>query len=196
MQRKEISLQISDVWRRTRPFSQCKQIRFRSPRVGGPLSQSLAMIPPTMHGHEFNQPLSRVVMVRKTDQRTFSKGRRGGEPLLETVTRETVELFNGGRAERKYTSETRDIVTPKSNRYHFLLIAPLKGKRKRNQTFWNVNEVVCLNVYASASKSKRNISFLQFHFKYPRNAAVHVNWLTVTGFRNRDEHIIHFWVRI
>ncbi|KAG5343425.1 GAPR1 protein, partial [Acromyrmex charruanus] len=87
----------------------------RSPRIGGPLSQSLAMIPPTMHGHEFNQPLSRVVMVRKTDQRTFSKGRRGGEPLLETVTRETVELFNGGRAERKYTSETRDIVTPKSN---------------------------------------------------------------------------------
>lgn len=78
------------------------------------------MIPPTMHGHEFNQPLSRVVMVRKTDQRTFSKARRGGEPLLETVTRETVELFNGGRAERKYTSETRDIVTPKSNRYEEL----------------------------------------------------------------------------
>ncbi|XP_020278788.1 protein PRY1-like isoform X1 [Pseudomyrmex gracilis] len=91
-------------------------LSIESPRIGGPLSQSLAMIPPTMHGHEFNQPLSRVVMVRKTDQRTFSKGRRGGEPLLETVTRETVELFNGGRAERKYTSETRDIVTPKSNR--------------------------------------------------------------------------------
>ncbi|XP_043261718.1 uncharacterized protein LOC122402746 isoform X2 [Colletes gigas] len=93
-----------------------EDLSLESPRVGGPLSQSLAMIPPTMHGHEFNQPLSRVVMVRKTDQRTFSKGRRGGEPLLETVTRETVELFNGGRAERKYTSETRDIVTPKSNR--------------------------------------------------------------------------------
>ncbi|XP_072745189.1 uncharacterized protein [Anoplolepis gracilipes] len=92
------------------------KLTIESPRIGGPLSQSLAMIPPTMHGHEFNQPLSRVVMVRKTDQRTFSKGRRGGEPLLETVTRETVELFNGGRAERKYTSETRDIVTPKSNR--------------------------------------------------------------------------------
>ncbi|KAK0178409.1 hypothetical protein PV328_002359 [Microctonus aethiopoides] len=88
----------------------------RSPRVGGPLTQSLSMIPPTMHGHEFNQPLSRVVMVRKTDQRTFSKGRKGGEPLLETVTRETVQLFNGGRAERKYTSETRDVVTPKSSR--------------------------------------------------------------------------------
>lgn len=89
----------------------------RSPRVGGPLSQSLALIPPTMHGHEFNQPLSRVVMVRKTDQRTFSKGRsRAGDPVLETVTRETVELFSGGRAERKFTSETRDIVTPKSSR--------------------------------------------------------------------------------
>ncbi|XP_053976943.1 uncharacterized protein LOC128885784 isoform X1 [Hylaeus anthracinus] len=97
-------------------WEELEDLSLESPRVGGPLSQSLAMIPPTMHGHEFNQPLSRVVMVRKTDQRTFSKGRRGGEPLLETVTRETVELFNGGRAERKYTSETRDIVTPKSNR--------------------------------------------------------------------------------
>ncbi|XP_033230745.1 uncharacterized protein LOC117181852 isoform X3 [Belonocnema kinseyi] len=100
----------------------------RSPRVGGPLSQSLAMIPPTMHGHDFNQPLSRVVMVRKTDQRTFSKGRRGGEPLLETVTRETVELFNGGRAERKYTSETRDIVTPKSNSMPSLNVSGTKKK--------------------------------------------------------------------
>ncbi|XP_043467918.1 uncharacterized protein LOC122502092 isoform X1 [Leptopilina heterotoma] len=100
----------------------------RSPRVGGPLSQSLAMIPPTMHGHEFNQPLSRVVMVRKTDQRTFSKGRRGGEPLLETVTRETVELFNGGRAERKFTSETRDIVTPKSNSMPSLNVSGSKKK--------------------------------------------------------------------
>ncbi|XP_011688652.1 PREDICTED: uncharacterized protein LOC105450498 isoform X2 [Wasmannia auropunctata] len=100
----------------------------RSPRIGGPLSQSLAMIPPTMHGHEFNQPLSRVVMVRKTDQRTFSKGRRGGEPLLETVTRETVELFNGGRAERKYTSETRDIVTPKSSSMPSLNVHGTKKK--------------------------------------------------------------------
>ncbi|XP_011310840.1 uncharacterized protein [Fopius arisanus] len=86
------------------------------------------MIPPTMHGHEFNQPLSRVVMVRKTDQRTFSKGRRGGEPLLETVTRETVQLFNGGRAERKYTSETRDIVTPKSSSMPSLNVSGTKKK--------------------------------------------------------------------
>ncbi|XP_046414084.1 uncharacterized protein LOC124176607 isoform X2 [Neodiprion fabricii] len=93
-----------------------EDLDLESPRVGGPLSQPLAMIPPTMHGHEFNQPLSRVVMVRKTDQRTFSKGRRGGEPMLETVTRETIELFNGGRAERKFTSETKDVATPKSNR--------------------------------------------------------------------------------
>lgn len=136
-------------WIPSFPFRICS----RSPRVGGPLSQSLAMIPPTMHGHEFNQPLSRVVMVRKTDQRTFSKGRRGGEPLLETVTRETVELFNGGRAERKYTSETRDIVTPKSNRYvylctyvrHFLLITWIerekRGERKPD-FLQNANEVV------------------------------------------------------
>lgn len=88
-----------------------------------------------MHGHEFNQPLSRVVMVRKTDQRTFSKGRRGGEPLLETVTRETVELFNGGRAERKYTSETRDIVTPKSNRYSFSLNCVTEREKQEKPDF-------------------------------------------------------------
>lgn len=92
-------------------------------------------------------------MVRKTDQRTFSKGRRGGEPLLETVTRETVELFNGGRAERKYTSETRDIVTPKSNRYvylctyvrHFLLITWIEREKRRERKpdfLQNANEVV------------------------------------------------------
>ncbi|XP_018341218.1 PREDICTED: uncharacterized protein LOC108747851 isoform X2 [Trachymyrmex septentrionalis] len=109
-------------------YNQYHATRRWSPRIGGPLSQSLAMIPPTMHGHEFNQPLSRVVMVRKTDQRTFSKGRRGGEPLLETVTRETVELFNGGRAERKYTSETRDIVTPKSSSMPSLNVHGTKKK--------------------------------------------------------------------
>ncbi|XP_015120642.1 uncharacterized protein LOC107043601 isoform X1 [Diachasma alloeum] len=108
--------------------SQLHHLDLESPRVGGPLSQSLAMIPPTMHGHEFNQPLSRVVMTRKTDQRTFSKGRKGGEPLLETVTRETVELFNGGRAERKYTSETRDIVTPKSSSMPSLNVSGTKKK--------------------------------------------------------------------
>ncbi|KAF7991726.1 hypothetical protein HCN44_010527 [Aphidius gifuensis] len=102
----------------------------RSPHIGGPLSQSLSMIPPTMHGHEFNQPLSRVIMVRKTDQRTFSKGRRGagGEPLLETVTRETVELFNGGRTERKFTSETRDVVTPKNDGMQSLNVSGTKKK--------------------------------------------------------------------
>lgn len=125
------------------------------------------MIPPTMHGHEFNQPLSRVVMVRKTDQRTFSKGRRGGEPLLETVTRETVELFNGGRAERKYTSETRDIVTPKSNRYVCLYIyiclsfsldyleSKGKNRRERKPDFLKMQMKWCVrHVY-----TKRDVSF-------------------------------------
>jgi len=78
-------------------------------------------------------------MVRKTDQRTFSKGRRGGEPLLETVTRETVELFNGGRAERKYTSETRDIVTPKSNRFDDFPISIKYYKHIKVHFFYYIN---------------------------------------------------------
>ncbi|OAD53791.1 hypothetical protein WN48_09114 [Eufriesea mexicana] len=122
------------------------------------------MIPPTMHGHEFNQPLSRVVMVRKTDQRTFSKGRRGGEPLLETVTRETVELFNGGRAERKYTSETRDIVTPKSNRYvsFSLNYYRLKGKSERNPRLPGTQ----MKCYVRRACSKDVPFLLPLHFAF------------------------------
>uniref|UniRef100_A0ABD2XRK6 SCP domain-containing protein n=1 Tax=Trichogramma kaykai TaxID=54128 RepID=A0ABD2XRK6_9HYME len=126
-----------------------------SPRVGGPLSQSLSMIPPTMHGHDFNQPLSRVVMVRKTDQRTFSKGRKApdGEPLLETVTRETVELFSGGRAERKYTSETRDIVTPKSSSTPTLNInREVSGTKKKVVGF--VDEISPARSRAESVRSK------------------------------------------
>jgi hypothetical protein len=37
----------------------------------------LNRIPSTTHGHEFHSGLSRVVMVRKTEQRTFASGKNG-----------------------------------------------------------------------------------------------------------------------
>lgn len=37
----------------------------------------LNRIPSTAHGHEFHNGLSRVVMVRKTEQRTFASGKDG-----------------------------------------------------------------------------------------------------------------------
>jgi hypothetical protein len=37
----------------------------------------LNRIPSTTHGHEFHNGLSRVVMVRKTEQRTFASGKNG-----------------------------------------------------------------------------------------------------------------------
>jgi hypothetical protein len=37
----------------------------------------LNRIPSTAHGHEFHSGLSRVVMVRKTEQRTFASGKTG-----------------------------------------------------------------------------------------------------------------------
>ncbi|XP_044732409.1 uncharacterized protein LOC123295218 isoform X3 [Chrysoperla carnea] len=57
----------------------------------------------TAHGHDFDG-LSRVVMVRKTDQRTFASTKNGEEPKFETITRETIETFHGNRTERKVTS--------------------------------------------------------------------------------------------
>jgi len=69
----------------------------------------LNRIPSTTHGHEFHNGLSRVVMVRKTEQRTFASGKDGEEPKFETVTRETVETYRGNRPDRVTTSEKRDV---------------------------------------------------------------------------------------
>jgi len=70
----------------------------------------LNRIPSTTHGHEFHNGLSRVVMVRKTEQRTFASGKDGEEPKFETVTRETVETYRGNRPDRVTTSEKRDVL--------------------------------------------------------------------------------------
>ncbi|PSN37032.1 hypothetical protein C0J52_17650 [Blattella germanica] len=69
----------------------------------------LNRIPSTTHGHEFHNGLSRVVMVRKTEQRTFASGKGGEVPKFETVTRETVETYRGNRPDRVTTSEKRDV---------------------------------------------------------------------------------------
>ncbi|XP_050302498.1 uncharacterized protein LOC126740500 isoform X3 [Anthonomus grandis grandis] len=59
----------------------------------------------TAHGHDGS---SRIIMVRKTDQRTFASLNDGEEPTLNTVTRETVETFRGQRSECKVTTEKKD----------------------------------------------------------------------------------------
>ncbi|XP_044269926.1 uncharacterized protein LOC123014738 isoform X4 [Tribolium madens] len=58
----------------------------------------------TVHGHDGS---SRIVMVRKTDQRTFASKEKGQEPKLETITRETIETFRGQRTECKITTEKK-----------------------------------------------------------------------------------------
>ncbi|XP_065157178.1 uncharacterized protein [Atheta coriaria] len=59
----------------------------------------------TAHGHDGS---SRIVMVRKTDQRTFASIQNGKEPMLETVTRETIETFRGQRTACKITTEKKN----------------------------------------------------------------------------------------
>ncbi|KAG5897860.1 hypothetical protein JTB14_024894 [Gonioctena quinquepunctata] len=59
----------------------------------------------TAHCHDGT---SRIVMVRKTDQRTFASRQNGQQPTLETITRETIETFRGERTECKITTETKD----------------------------------------------------------------------------------------
>jgi hypothetical protein len=43
----------------------------------------LNRIPSTTHGHEFHNGLSRVVMVRKTEQRTFASGKNGEVRMIQ-----------------------------------------------------------------------------------------------------------------
>ncbi|KAF4518471.1 hypothetical protein B566_EDAN006476 [Ephemera danica] len=81
--------------------------RSSSGQLAAGAEMDLSRLPPSTHGHDFHCGLSRVVMVRKTEQRTFVQAKAGAAPQLETVTRETVETFNGGR--RITTSEKRDV---------------------------------------------------------------------------------------
>ncbi|CAH1180815.1 unnamed protein product [Phyllotreta striolata] len=76
----------------------------RKPTFPGSLTD-LHRFRKTAHGHDGS---SRIVMVRKTDQRTFASIQNGQEPKLETITRETIETFRGERTECKITTETKD----------------------------------------------------------------------------------------
>ncbi|CAG9768166.1 unnamed protein product [Ceutorhynchus assimilis] len=76
----------------------------RKPTFPGSLTD-LHRFRKTTHGHDGS---SRIVMVRKTDQRTFANMKNGEEPTLETVTRETIETFRGQRTECKVTTEKKD----------------------------------------------------------------------------------------
>ncbi|KAL1117015.1 hypothetical protein AAG570_004343 [Ranatra chinensis] len=62
----------------------------------------------TLHAHDFTPGgNSRVVMIRKKDQRTFASATN--EPKFETLTKETVQTFRGNKIERKITSQKRDL---------------------------------------------------------------------------------------
>lgn len=76
----------------------------RKPTFPGSLTD-LHRFRKTAHGHDGS---SRIVMVRKTDQRTFASIKKGQEPTLETITRETIETFRGQRTECKITTEKKD----------------------------------------------------------------------------------------
>lgn len=76
----------------------------RKPTFPGSLTD-LHRFRKTAHGHDGS---SRIVMVRKTDQRTFASMKNGQEPTLETITRETIETFRGQRTECKVTTEKKD----------------------------------------------------------------------------------------
>ncbi|KAF6201771.1 hypothetical protein GE061_004166 [Apolygus lucorum] len=63
---------------------------------------------PSLHAHDFTPGgNSRVVMIRKKEQRTFASAKIGQETQFETLTKETVQTFRGNKIERKITSQTR-----------------------------------------------------------------------------------------
>ncbi|KAK4872975.1 hypothetical protein RN001_015004 [Aquatica leii] len=80
------------------------RMKIRKPEFPASLTD-LHRLGKTIHGHDGS---SRIVMVRKTDQRTFTSVQNGQEPKLETITRETIETFRGQRTQCKYTTEKKD----------------------------------------------------------------------------------------
>jgi uncharacterized protein YkwD len=91
----------------------------------------------TVHGHDGS---SRIVMVRKTDQRTFASIEKGQEPKLETITRETIETFRGQRTECKITTEKKgceekfppDLIESLNDKVARTPKRTLSNKKKRN----------------------------------------------------------------
>ncbi|XP_075229267.1 uncharacterized protein LOC142328952 isoform X2 [Lycorma delicatula] len=66
----------------------------------------LASLSPS-HGHDF-QPKNKLIMVRKTEKRTFAEGKQGEAPTLRTVTRTTVQTFDGNnKVLRKVTKQKK-----------------------------------------------------------------------------------------
>ncbi|KAK5639994.1 hypothetical protein RI129_010805 [Pyrocoelia pectoralis] len=85
----------------------------------------------TIHGHDGS---SRIVMVRKTDQRTFTSIQNGQEPKLETITRETIETFRGQRTECKITTEKKDYQDRLPSEFVYQLEKVKNGVKKRSPT--------------------------------------------------------------
>lgn len=116
------------------PPSKCSSLSSRWSSVVRPSPTAAIMdlnrIPSTTHGHEFHNGLSRVVMVRKTEQRTFASGKTGEEPKFETVTRETVETYRGNRPERVTTSEKRDVFQNLPGEFRSILQKEQNGTTK------------------------------------------------------------------
>ncbi|XP_049857672.1 uncharacterized protein LOC126340742 isoform X2 [Schistocerca gregaria] len=120
----------------------------------------LNMLPSTTHAHDFHSGLSRVVMVRKTEQRTFASTRSGEEPKFETVTRETVETFMGHRPQKVITSEKRDVIKGMPQD----LLASLPGTPSQNGTSKFRSPSVSPDI-PSPKKAETQLSLLKSRLK-------------------------------
>ncbi|XP_039287395.1 uncharacterized protein LOC111054714 [Nilaparvata lugens] len=86
-------------------FSSCPAVE-RYPVTSMDMNRIASLSP--SHGHDF-QPANKLIMVRKTEQRTFASGKEGETPKLKTVTRTTVQTFDGNnKVLRKVTLPKKD----------------------------------------------------------------------------------------
>lgn len=97
---------------------------------------------PSVHAHEFTPGgSSRVIMIRKKEQRTFAVGQT--EKKFETLTKETVQTFRGNKIERKITSEKRDFNSVNSEIIKNISLISLdddSGKGKSTESIASVGQ--------------------------------------------------------
>ncbi|XKL65869.1 hypothetical protein PGB90_009289 [Kerria lacca] len=125
-------------------------------------SMDLTRFQDTTHAHDLTQGLSRVVMVRKMEQRIFINSSRNGQqqPQVETLTKETVQTFRpGNRTERKVTTSQKKNSQQISDSQEFITLSrSASSSPELMSSLKQINDRRSISLVRSPKKSEIEVS--------------------------------------
>ncbi|XP_073974479.1 uncharacterized protein isoform X2 [Rhodnius prolixus] len=121
---------------------------------------------PSLHAHDFTPGgNSRVVMIRKKEQRTFNSAKIGQEPKFETLTKETVQTYRGNKIERKITSQTRGSQEISNELLKQLTLITIPGDNEKKKPVESVTSSITNQVNGERKKvstpKKKEVAFVE-----------------------------------